>query len=44
MARFEGETSNQLFEILEDWNTCLERSRAYQQEALPCNLPKPPAP
>lgn len=25
MARLEGETSNQLFETLEDWNTQLKR-------------------
>lgn len=31
MAHFEGETSNQVFEVLEEWNTYLERHLPYYQ-------------
>ena len=35
MADFEGETSNRLFETLEEWNTYLKDNVPYFQEPQP---------
>lgn len=36
MARLDGETSNQLFEVLVDWNTQLEHLRPGKPLVPPC--------
>jgi hypothetical protein len=35
MARLEGQTSNELFETLEEWNTYLNQHTPYFQEPQP---------
>lgn len=42
VVRPDGDVSNQLIEILEEWNTFLERHHATsQQGAAPCRPPEP---
>lgn len=36
MARLEGETSNELFEVLADWDRTLRHLRADDSQVPPC--------
>ena len=36
MARLDAETSNQLFEVLEEWNTVLEHRKSKDFPVPPC--------
>lgn len=36
MARLDGDASNELFEILADWNTFLEHRKSQDLQVPPC--------